>query len=91
MLRLVQRKTRPADQPLLTTAASLLNGDNSQPDLPVGYAVGMLVRHPQYGIGRVVNVAGMVRKRIVTVEFESDDRRETFVANQSPLQPVGMG
>ena len=78
-----------ASRPLLTTAADLLNGTNSAAKLPTGFAVGSQVRHPRYGLGTVVDVGGFGNRRTVTVAFPSDDRRKTFVAAKSPLQPVG--
>lgn len=59
--------------------------------LPSGFAIGMRVRHPRYGRGVVTQIGGMSRHRTVTVEFESDDRTETFVASKCPLQPIGEG
>jgi len=50
----------------------------------------MLVRHPRYGLGTVIDVSGMSRHRIITVEFETNHRREKFVASKCPLQPVGV-
>ena len=50
--------------------------------------MGQAVRHPRYGLGVVVEVGGFGRRRTVTVEFENEDRKETFVAAKCPLQPV---
>jgi DNA helicase-2/ATP-dependent DNA helicase PcrA len=76
--------------PRLTTAAALAAGVNNAVSLPVGFTVGMTVRHPQYGVGTVVEVSpGFSRHRTLTVEFP-EDRRETFVAGKCPLQPVGV-
>ena len=57
----------------------------------LGFAVGMSVRHPRYGLGRVVKVSGFAKNRLITVEFDDDGRSETFVAGKNPLQPVGAG
>ncbi len=73
----------------LTTAADLLNGTRTAVDLPQGFALGMPVRHPRYGLGTVVDVGGFGPRRTVTVSFADGDRKETFVASKSPLQPVG--
>lgn len=75
--------------PKLVTAASLLKGDKSAVDLPVGFSLGMRVRHPRYGIGTVTDVSGYGGRRSVTVTFPDDDRQETFIASKAPLQPVG--
>ncbi|MEX0701288.1 MAG: UvrD-helicase domain-containing protein [Planctomycetales bacterium] len=73
----------------LMTGADLLHGTRTAVELPPGFHVGMLVRHPRYGLGRVVATSGISTRRTVTVEFESDARRETFVAAKCALQPVG--
>ncbi len=85
-------RTRPEGQPLLTTGAALLDGGRRDAvPLPVGFALGMQVRHPRYGRGTIVDLGGYSKHRTVTVEFETDARRETFVAAKSPLQPIGVG
>ncbi len=81
---------RPEDRPLLTTAADLLNGTRNSAEISQGFAVGMTVRHPHYGLGTVVTIGGFAKRRTVTVEFEQDDRSETFIAAKCPLQPVGI-
>lgn len=75
----------------LTTAAQLLTGENGPVELPRGFAQGEKVRHPKYGVGVVVGSDGLARNRRVTVEFDDDQRRRTFLAAKSPLQPVGGG
>lgn len=74
----------------LTTGAALQAGTNDAVELPKGFSVGMQVRHPRYGLGTVVDVSGMSRRRTLTVEFEVGDRRESFVESKCPLQPVGL-
>jgi len=82
----------------LMTGSDLLGGtaaDGPRPraetevSFPPGFAVGSAVRHPRYGVGTVVDVGGYAKRRTVVVEFE-DDRRQTFILDKSPLQPVGM-
>jgi DNA helicase-2/ATP-dependent DNA helicase PcrA len=80
-------------RPMLTTAAELLNGSSAGEkavDLPLGFAVGMDVRHRQYGLGTVTNVGGFSKRRTVTVRFRDNGREQTFVAAKCPLQPVGL-
>ena len=77
-------------RPLVTTAADLLNGTAEAAEIPQGLAIGMTVRHPRYGLGTVVTISGFAKRRTVTVEFEQDDRSETFIAAKCPLQPVGI-
>ncbi len=78
-----------ADRPQLMTAADLLNGTSSAAKLPLGFSIGMQVRHPQYGVGTVVDVDGFGRRKTATVEFPSGERRHFDIA-KSPLQPVGL-
>lgn len=47
------------------------------------------VRHPRYGRGIVIQVSVGGNRPTVTVQFETDDRVETFVAAHCPLQPIG--
>jgi len=78
-------------KPLLMTGASLLNGTKESASIPFGFDIGMRVRHPQNGYGQVVELGiGVGNRRTVTVQFESGTR-ETFVAQKSALQPVGIG
>lgn len=86
-------RSKPLDKGMLkglhlTTGAALQNGTNEPAELRIGFSVGMQVRHPRYGLGTVVDVSGMARRRTVTVEFA--DRRESFVEAKCPLQPVGL-
>lgn len=53
------------------------------------YPVGTKVRHPRYGRGTVVQVSDGGNRPTVTVQFETDDRAETFVVAHCPLQPIG--
>ncbi|MCP4506440.1 MAG: UvrD-helicase domain-containing protein [Fuerstiella sp.] len=50
---------------------------------------GTSVRHPRYGRGVVIETSEGSSRATVTVLFEADDREETFVAAQCPLQPIG--
>jgi DNA helicase-2/ATP-dependent DNA helicase PcrA len=78
--------------PLLMTGADLLSAGSAPPtDLPAGFRVGMSVRHPRYGVGRIIKTSGFAKNRTVTVEFQDDGRSETFIASRNPLQPVGNG
>jgi DNA helicase II / ATP-dependent DNA helicase PcrA len=78
--------------PGLMTGADLLAAAASrEPESADGFTVGMSVRHPRYGVGRVVKVSGSPRNRMLTIQFDDDGRTETFVAGKNPLQPVGAG
>jgi DNA helicase-2/ATP-dependent DNA helicase PcrA len=84
------KKRRSDRQPHLTTGAALETGSGERASLPIGFSTGMQVRHPRYGLGTVIEVSGFSRMRTVTVEFDTDNRRESFVAAKCPLQPVGL-
>lgn len=76
--------------PSLMTGADLLGGGkNSTAQLPLGFSVGSLARHPQYGRGKVIATGGFGSKRTATVEFEQTGNQQTFVVAKSPLQPIG--
>ncbi len=74
----------------LTTAAALQAGTNEAAEVRSGFSVGMQVRHPRYGLGTVIDVSGMARRRTLTVDFVTGNRRECFVEAKCPLQPVGL-
>jgi DNA helicase-2/ATP-dependent DNA helicase PcrA len=77
----------------LTTAAQLAAGSSTGPVAPEAPAnldalrPGVTVMHPQYGIGRIVSVAGSGPKRKGTVAFAVGEPK-TFVLALSPLRPI---
>lgn len=85
----VAEARRTISQAKLMTGSDLLNGTDSSPEIPDGFGVGELVRHPRYGQGTILQVGGFAKRRTLTVEF-TDGRQETFIADKSPLQPVGL-
>jgi DNA helicase-2/ATP-dependent DNA helicase PcrA len=48
----------------------------------------MLVRHPKYGLGRIVALSGSGPGRKATVDFASAAGRKRFLLSESPLRPV---
>jgi DNA helicase-2/ATP-dependent DNA helicase PcrA len=78
---------RGSAAPLLT-AAEMSNGGQSPPAAPDGFVQGMLVRHPQNGLGRVVALSGSGATRVATVDFTSPPCRMKFLLLGSPLRPV---
>lgn len=84
------KRRKPKINPKLTTAAALESGSPQNVAIPIGFSIGMQVRHPRYGLGTVVDVSGFSRMRTVTVDFATDQRRESFIAAKCPLQPVGL-
>jgi DNA helicase-2/ATP-dependent DNA helicase PcrA len=89
---------RPALKPVprrfggapLTTAAELAaTGGPSLPEAsPEEFHQGMVVRHPEYGLGRIVALSGSQASRKATISFTSGAGQRTFVLAQSPLRPV---
>ncbi|MGE5192550.1 MAG: hypothetical protein ACM3U2_08610, partial [Deltaproteobacteria bacterium] len=73
-----------------TTGADLLNGTSQPVEFPLTFTVGMTVRHPQLGLGQVVEAQGTGKWRTVTVEFQSG-APVSFVVHKCPLQPVAAG
>lgn len=75
----------------LTTGAALLAGQTQSAEPPRGFRVGMQVRHPQYGVGRVLSLSDdLSSRRSVTVQFDSRAEPQTFVVEKCPLQPLGQ-
>jgi DNA helicase-2/ATP-dependent DNA helicase PcrA len=74
----------------LTTAAEMagLEGDGPRPSVE-SFAQGMLVRHPEYGLGTIVALSGEGSKRSATVEFLAAAGFKKFMLEMSPLRPVG--
>jgi DNA helicase-2/ATP-dependent DNA helicase PcrA len=80
---------RSSEFPSLTTAAEMNGVASRGPVSPDDFAQGMLVRHPEYGIGRIVALSGGGAMRKATVDFLSRPaRRAQFVLSKSPLRPV---
>ncbi|HEX3869814.1 MAG TPA: 3'-5' exonuclease, partial [Pirellulales bacterium] len=77
-------------KPSLTTAAELAaGGAASLPAVsPEEFFAGMLVRHPEYGLGKIIALSGGRGSRKATVAFTSGVAQRTFVLAQSPLRPV---
>jgi len=80
--------TRIAPAVHLTTAAELANGRPLPPPGPDQFHQGMLVRHPRYGLGRVIALSGSGPGRKATVDFASGAGQKKFVIAKSPLRPV---
>lgn len=54
---------------------------------PEAFAQGMAVRHPQYGLGKIVALSGAGMKRMATVAFATSGQKK-FILAQSPLRPM---
>jgi DNA helicase-2/ATP-dependent DNA helicase PcrA len=75
---------------VLTTGADLLKGTHTPVEFPSTFEVGMKVRHPQLGLGKVIEAEGSGKWRTVKVEFQSGEPI-SFVVHKCPLQPVAIG
>ncbi|MBN1911867.1 MAG: UvrD-helicase domain-containing protein [Pirellulales bacterium] len=72
----------------LTTAAQMANGGTAESVSPEAFHQGMVVLHPQYGLGRIIALSGSGANRKATVAFASSAGQRQFVLARSPLQPV---
>lgn len=86
----IEQLRRLGGKPLLTTGAALLAGHKTAADVPIGFKVGMRVRHPQKGVGLIVEVSIDGPRRTVGVHFDSGEQSE-FLASKCPLQPIAQG
>jgi DNA helicase-2/ATP-dependent DNA helicase PcrA len=73
----------------LKTAAELANGGRPSPSPDAdAFEHGMLVRHPEFGLGRIVALSGSGAERHATVDFTSSAGRQRLLLAESPLRPV---
>lgn len=73
----------------LTTAAQLAAEPGAAMAVsPDAFSQGMLVLHPEYGLGKIVALSGSGARRTATVDFASSAGQKRFVVAQSPLRPV---
>jgi DNA helicase II / ATP-dependent DNA helicase PcrA len=83
------KQSRPALNVHLTTAAELANGGKPLPPVaPDVFHQGMLVRHPAYGLGRIVALSGRGAARKAAVEFGPRHGNKKFLLSESPLRPM---
>ena len=54
---------------------------------PEAFAQGMAVRHPQYGLGKIIALSGAGSKRVATIAFATSGQKK-FILAQSPLRPM---
>jgi hypothetical protein len=73
----------------LNTAAELFSELTPAPRVPADdFYQGMLVRHPEYGLGKIVALSGGGPRRTATVAFASGVGQKKFVVGQSTLRPA---
>jgi DNA helicase-2/ATP-dependent DNA helicase PcrA len=82
----------------LTTAAALAAGASAAANIlalattappisPDAFATGMVVQHPEYGLGKIIDLDGHGPKRTATVQFATAGTKK-FVLLHSPLLPA---
>ncbi|MBC8351080.1 MAG: UvrD-helicase domain-containing protein [Planctomycetes bacterium] len=74
----------------VVTAADMLS-DSTYSTIkaaPEQFEIGMLVNHPEHGLGRVLALSGSGTKRSGTVQFFDSTRERRFILVHSQLQPV---
>jgi len=74
----------------VVTAADLLN-DSSRSTVktsPEQFEIGMLVKHPEHGLGKILALGGSGNKRTASVQFFDSTRERRFILVHSQLQPV---
>lgn len=80
-----------ASSPRVTTAAALAGAGQTEmapPISPRDFTLGMLVTHPEYGLGKIVALSGGTSSRKATVAFAAGAGERTFVLHLCPLRPV---
>jgi DNA helicase-2/ATP-dependent DNA helicase PcrA len=74
----------------LSTASELGSGPAvaAPPVSPDLFFLGMIVKHPEYGLGKIVALSGKGSRRMATVAFASAAGERKFVVAQSQLRPT---
>ena len=89
--RTTNATSAPAAGFTMQTAAELAGQDIKAPLPPAVspdlFHQGMVVRHPEYGIGKILALSGAGVKRMATVSFPPVGQKK-FILAQSPLRPA---
>jgi len=74
----------------ITTAAEMIGQpvSTSAPVSPDAFHHGMAVRHPEYGLGKIVALGGSGARRTATVNFASAAGQKKFVLEGCALRPL---
>jgi len=56
---------------------------------PEAFAHGMVVRHPEYGVGKIMALSGSGMRRAATVVFPGGAGEKKFLLAHAPLRPMG--
>jgi DNA helicase-2/ATP-dependent DNA helicase PcrA len=85
-----ERNDRAARLPAAVRTAAEMLGESPQPTRrPVeAFQLGMLVRHPEYGPGKIVEISGSGLKRSAAVNFFGGAGCKKFRLAFSPLEPI---
>ncbi len=71
------------------TAAAMTGQSSPAPACPPeSFQQGMVVTHPQYGLGKIVALGGVGPKRSATVQFAGEAGPRKFRLAFSPLRPA---
>jgi DNA helicase-2/ATP-dependent DNA helicase PcrA len=77
------------DKPKPKPAPAILPATSTTPGPAGSYAVGTLVHHETYGVGKVTDLSGQGFLRKIKVRFSSGER--TFIADKAKLSVVQKG
>jgi DNA helicase-2/ATP-dependent DNA helicase PcrA len=85
-----KRQTRRivTGNPLITAAEMAGNSASPAPCPPESFRQGMVVTHPEYGLGKIVALGGSGAKRSATVQFAGEESTRGFRLAFSPLRPA---
>ena len=73
---------------LVTTAAEMITGTAAPRTAPDDFKLGMLIAHPEHGLGKIISLGGSGLKRSATVQFFAASRPRNFILAYSQLRPV---
>jgi DNA helicase-2/ATP-dependent DNA helicase PcrA len=85
--RSAARRTMPAGLHTASAMAGETNTDSGSAN-PQDFVSGILVSHPEYGVGKVVKASGAGKNRTVNVRFVGPAGEKSFRVAFSPLRPV---
>ena len=86
-------RRRVAAAAKVTTAADIagISGASNMSICPEDFSSESLVKHPQYGLGKILTISGSGHERTATVQFFVPAQRKIFQLAHSPLRPVRAG
>ena len=74
--------------PWVTAAEMAGHTVSPAPCPPESFRQGMVVTHPEYGLGKIVALGGSGAKRSATVQFAGGENTRRFRLAFSPLRPA---